>query len=362
MTTRINRRECLKTIAATVGLVAASAIVRAQSSIKGTGELRVASLGGSFEEAQKKSVFEPFEKESGVKIRLIAYSGPSQVVAQQRSGNIEWDVILVSKGAMLSLNKQGYMEKIDYDRIDKSERAGISQKLIHPYGVPNILFSSGICYNTKAFSRNNHPKNWAEVWDVKKFPGQRSLGAFSGSLTPDLEFALLADGVPMDKLYPLDVERSLKSLDRIRPNVAKFWTTGAQSPQMLTDGEITVGSAYINRIGDIIAGGAGAPVAYEWNQAKVFNNYWCILKGAKNYDNAMKLVAYATRAKVQAAFSTATLMGPANLKAFDLIPSERARILPSSPENLPKQFIYNDEWWADNREAVQKRWDQWALR
>lgn len=360
MTARINRRKCLKTIAATAGLLAAPAFVRGQGSVKGTGEVRVASLGGSFEEAQNKSVFEPFEKESGIKIRLIAYSGPSQVVAQERTGNIEWDAIVMSKGAMLSLNKQGYMEKIDYDRIDKAALAGIPQGLIHPYGVPNILFSRGICYNTKAISPDQHPRNWAEVWDVKKFPGQRSLGAFSGSLTPDLEFALLADGVPIDKLYPLDIERSFTSLDRIRPNVAKFWTTGAMSPQMLTDGEISVGSAYINRIGDLIA--TGAPVAYEWNQANVQNNYWCILKGAKNYDNAMKLVDYATRAKAQAAFSTATLMGPANLKAFDLLPKERARILPSSPENLPKQFIYNDEWWADNRDAVQKRWDQWALR
>ena len=359
MKRRIERRDCLKGIAAAVGLIAAPAIVRAQASIKGTGEIRVASLGGSFEEAQNRSVFEPFEKESGIKIRLIAYQGPSQVAAQQRTGNVEWDAIVMSKGAMLSLHKQGYMEKIDYDRIDKAELAGVPKELIHPYAVPNILFTRGICFNTKAIAVGQHPRSWAEVWDVKKFPGQRSLGAFSGSLTPDLEFALLADGVSIDKLYPLDVERAFKSLDRIRPSVAKFWTTGAMSPQMLTDGEISVGSAYINRIGDLIAG--GAPLAYEWSQGNVQNNYWCILKGAKNYDNAMKLIAYATRARVQSTFSMATLMGPANLKAFELLPKERAQMLPSSPDNLTKQFIYNDEWWADNRAAVQRRWDQWAL-
>ncbi len=360
MKTRIPRREVLKKMAATAAvLVAAPAIVRAQTSIKGTGEVRVASLGGSFEDAQNRGVFQPFETDSGIKVRLVAYSGPSQVVAQERTGNIEWDAIVMSKGAMLSLLKQGYVEKIDYDRIEKEELAGIPKGLIHPYGVPNILFSRGICFNTKAIPVDRHPQSWAEVWDVKRFAGQRSLGAFSGSLTPDLEFALLADGVAMDKLYPLDIDRAFKSLDRIRPSVAKFWTTGAMSPQMLADGEISVGSAYINRIGDLIA--TGAPVAYDWNQANVQNNYWCILKNAKNYDNAMKLIAYATRAKAQAGFSTATLMGPANLRAFDLLSKDRARILPSSPENLPKQFIYNDEWWADNRDIVQKRWDQWAL-
>jgi putative spermidine/putrescine transport system substrate-binding protein len=131
------------------------------------------------------------------------------------------------------------------------------------------------------------------------------------------------------------------------------------SPQMLTDGQISCGSAYINRIGDLIP--SGAPVAYEWNQGEIQNNYWCILKGAKNYDNAMKLIAFATGPVAQAGFSTRTLMGPANVRAFDLLSKDRAAMLPSSPENLKKQFIYNDEWWAENRETVQKRWDQWAL-
>jgi putative spermidine/putrescine transport system substrate-binding protein len=357
MSTGISRRDALKTIVA--GAFAAPAIVRGQASIKGSGEVRVASLGGSFEDAQNKGVFQPFEKESGIKVRLVAYTGPSQVAAQERTGNVEWDAIVMSKAAMLSLNKQDYVEKIDYDRIDKRDLAGIPQGMAHPYGVPNILFSRGICYNTKAIPVANHPMTWADVWDTKKFPGQRSLGAFSGSLTPDLEFALLADGVAIDKLYPLDIDRAFRSLDRIRPSVAKFWTTGAISPQMLTDGQISVGSAYINRIGDLI--GSGAPVAYEWNQGEIQNNYWCILKGAKNYDNAMKLIAFATAPVAQAGFSTQTLMGPANSRAFEILSKDRASKLPSSPENLKKQFIYNDEWWADNRDTVQKRWDQWAL-
>ena len=82
MATGITRRTALKTIAAATGTLAAPAFVRGQTSIKGTGEVRVASLGGSFEDAQNKGVFEPFEKESGIKVRLIAYTGPSQVVAQ----------------------------------------------------------------------------------------------------------------------------------------------------------------------------------------------------------------------------------------------------------------------------------------
>jgi len=76
MNTRIPRRDALKRIAATAGMLAAPAIVRGQTSIKGTGEVRVASLGGSFEDAQNRGVFQPFQTDSGISVKLIAYSGP----------------------------------------------------------------------------------------------------------------------------------------------------------------------------------------------------------------------------------------------------------------------------------------------
>ena len=361
---KMKRRDYLKLTGAALAAAAIPQRVFAQTSspYQGSGEVRVASLGGSWEESQRKGVFGPFEQASGIKVVSIAYNGPSQVAAQEKTGNVEWDAITMSKGAMLSLHKQGYLEKIDYNRIPKADLAGITpQSLIHPYGVPNVLFSRGIAYNTNLLKPDHHPRTWAEVWDVKTFPGQRSLGAFSGSLTPDLEFALLADGVPIDKLYPLDIDRAFKSLDRIRPNVAKFWTTGAISPQLLVDGEISVGSAYLNRIGDLLAGSGNPPVAFDWNQGEIQNNYWCILKGAKNVENATKMIAFATGVEAQAGFSRASLMGPVNANAFKLLPEERAKQLPSAPANLSKQFIYNDDWWAENRDVVQKRWDQWAL-
>ena len=55
--------------------------------------------------------------------------------------------------------------------------------------------------------------------------------------TPNLEFALIADGVPMDKVYPIDIDRAFKSLSRIKSAVPKFWDTGALSSQMLADKE-----------------------------------------------------------------------------------------------------------------------------
>jgi putative spermidine/putrescine transport system substrate-binding protein len=324
------------------------------------GSVVVASLGGAWEDAQRVAIFEPFQKETGIELKIVSYMGPSQVRAQQKSGNVEWDMLILSKGALLALHKENMLEKIDYDRIAKEDLAAIRpHSLIHPYGVPTVTFTRGICFNTKYVPMGKHPTSWAAFWDANKFPQPRSLGAFHGSLTPDLEFALLADGVPMDKIYPIDLERALRSLSRIRPHVAKFYTTPAMAPQMLNDGEVAIASSYFNRIGDLMQ--KGAPVAFEWNQALLLNNLWSILKGAKNYDNAMRLIAYASTPRPQAAFAIQTLTGPTNARAFDFVPADRARLLPSAPDNIGKQLIYDDDFWAEHRADIQRRWDRWIL-
>ena len=58
------------------------------------------------------------------------------------------------------------------------------------------MFSTVIGWNTKTYG-DQRPQSWADFWDVKKFPGTRSYR----NAVPTLEPALMADGVPRDKVY-----------------------------------------------------------------------------------------------------------------------------------------------------------------
>jgi spermidine/putrescine-binding protein len=102
-------------------------------------------------------------------------------------------------------------------------------------------------YSKEAFPDGKQPKSWVEFWDVAKFPGARMLEDMAAG-TPNLEFALIADGVPMDKVYPIDIDRAFKLLSRIKPHIKKFWDTGALSAQMLADKEIVLGSIWNGRL------------------------------------------------------------------------------------------------------------------
>ena len=320
------------------------------------GKVVIRTIGGAYEEANVKAIFEPFTKATGIDVvKVPATLG--KLLAMFESGNVELDVVDVGELGMLSFSEKGALEKINY----KGWKLANPDDLDHRREdmVADIYFSTVLGYNTEVFPAGKHPRSWAEFWDLKKFPGPRMLTDLAAGAV-DLEFALLADGVPKDKLYPVDLDRAFKSLDRVRPSIRKFWDTGALSAQMLADKEVVLGSIWNGRLQAIAD--KGAPLAIEWNEAALQVQFWGIMKGAKNGDNAQRFIDFACQPQIQAALTTFIPYGPTNRQAFKYIKPDVAARLPSSPENKQKAFLHNGRWWADNRAKVSERWSQWLLQ
>ena len=155
--------------------------------------------------------------------------------------------------------------------------------------------------------------------------------------TPNLEFALIADGVPMDKVYPIDIDRAFKSLSRIKPHIKKFWDTGGLSAQMLADKEIVLGSIWNGRLQAIAD--KGAPVAIEWNQRMLSIQGYGIFKDAKNKKEAQLFVDYAMNPKALVGFGKEVNYGPTNRKSFSKLSAEAVATLPGSSEQMKRCFI-----------------------
>jgi putative spermidine/putrescine transport system substrate-binding protein len=290
----------------------------------------------------------------------------AKIKATVASKNPEWDVVQTGAATLLVLVKNDLLEKVDYSLFDKSVLQEIEPRVVHSHGIGTIFFSQVIGYNTKHFVKGNHPRTWADVWDVKRFPGPRVLHAGNYEVPP-IEYALMADGVPPDKLYPLDFDRAYRSLTKIKPHVAKWSTSGSAGPQALVDGEAYVAAVSHGRIPQLKR--EGAPVDFEWNQGLLQLDYWAIPKGAKNYKNAIKFIEFASRAKPQAEMVKILPFGPVNRQAFQHLTPEQARELASHPENMQRQVLYNFEWWAEtdasgksNIEKNIELWNSWISR
>jgi putative spermidine/putrescine transport system substrate-binding protein len=199
------------------------------------------------------------------------------------------------------------------------------------------------------------PKSWADFWDVKKFPGARGLCINDSPRT--LIFALLADGVPPDRLYPLDIDRAFKKLDPIKPYIKVWWREGNQSQQLIRDGELDMMSIWNGRATELKQ--MGVPVELVWNGAVRSTSTWCVLKGAPNRKLAWEFIEFATQAKPQAEFNRRLYYGPTNPAAFAFIPQDIAVVLPTYSANLAVSIREDDEWEADRIIALEERFTQW---
>ena len=134
-------------------------------------------------------------------------------------------------------------------------------------------FSTLMAWNKDAI-KGAQPTGWKDFWDTKNFPGPRSL---YNDVFGTLEFALMADGVPPDKLYPLDLDRAFRKLEEIRPAVKVWWKSGAQSVQLVTSGEVNFIPMWNARA--MVAANTGN-VGYTYNQGILDFENLVIPKGA----------------------------------------------------------------------------------
>ncbi len=324
--------------------------------LKGSGEVRVCSWGGALQEAQRKAYFQPFEQLCG--IRVIESSGPDvvKIKAMVDTSNIEYDIGEFDRADVINLQKKGnYWEPIDYSLVDITN---ISQAFRYKYALDMLPYAEIMAFRTDVFN-SAKPNGWADMWNLKKFPGPRSLTGGTGGLLPELEFAEMAAGTPMNKIYPININAAYASLSDIKPSVVKWWTAGAMPAQMLADKEVVLATAWNGRIDAIQR--SGSPVEIAWQQGALKNDAWAVPKGAKNATNAMKFIAFITLPVTQARLSMLIPYGFVNSAAAEYLSPERLKVLPTAPVIRNQLFIFNSQWWADNRDAVARKWSSWIL-
>ena len=228
--TGLSRRRLLKGAAGGSALLIASPTV-ITSALAQSRTVYVNTWGGSWTAAEDAAFFKPFTKETGIAVRTVAPVSYAKLKAQVQSKNYEWDVTAIAEGDWLRAENEGFVEPIDWSVVDKSK---LFENAVFANGIRYCALGTNLVYRTDKFPRGG-PKNWADFWDVQKFPGNRSL--YNHPIRA-VTYALLADGVPKDKLFPLDLDRGFKKLSEIRPHIKVWWTQGNQSQQLLRDGEI----------------------------------------------------------------------------------------------------------------------------
>jgi putative spermidine/putrescine transport system substrate-binding protein len=318
-------------------------------------QIIVSDPGGPYTKAYRKAFYDPFEQATGIKVVSVAREAQpvAQLAAMVKTRNFVWDVTTLTISADIPyLENHGLLEPIG---LSSAEFPDLLPEAITPNFLGVDVYSTVLAYRTDTLA-DNAPQSWADFWNVEKFPGRRCLRR---SPLDTLEQALLADGVELDALYPLDVDRAFKSLDKIKPHIDLWWTSGAQAMQAIQSGEVDMISIWNGRAQAALEN--EAPVNIVWNQGLYSIEGWAIPKGTPRADMAKQFVRFCADAKRQAAITDDLAYGPTNRKSFEQIPAERAALLPTAPQNLKNMRLPSPQWWEANRTQVTERFNAWIL-
>lgn len=312
-----------------------------------------ASYGGAYQEGVRKAILDLLPKEQNMKVTEYVLSGGIRDIRTKvRAKAIEIDVAELYGGLCDQSAKEDLTVPLDYSKIPNA--AGIPAHLRTKNWIGFTAYTTVLAYNKDVY-KNNPPQSWADFFDVKKFPGTRAIGGTTPAT--NLEIALMADGVPKEKVYPIDIPRAIDKWVKFKPNITVRWASGAQATQLANSREVDMLTIWAARIDAAIK--EGAPYAYTLNQAVMDVECLVVPKGSPNPEGAMRLINHLLDPKYQARLPDYIPYGPLNQDAFKsgLIPPDKAARVVTSTENIAKQLITDMPHWADINIEAQTKWD-----
>ncbi len=357
------------------GLVRISAVVLALCAAIATAaeSLTVVSWGGSYAKACVEGYHKAFTAETGIQIQLEDYNGGlAEVRAQVDAGAVHWDVLDVEVADGVRGCDEGLFELLDPATLPPGAdgtpaTADYYPDMLTECGANQLFYSTVYAYNSDRLA-GAKPTRVADFFDLERFPGRRGMRR---SPLGNLEFALLGDGVPVEEVYAMldteaGIERAFRKLGSIKDQIV-WWEAGAQPPQMLADGEVTLSTAYNGRIfnAQVLE---QQPFVIVWDGQILDTGFLAVLTGAPNLEAAHRFVAFAARPSSMAGVARHISYSPTRRSAEAMVSTHAATgvemrpHMPNTPEHSARALHNDWQWWSDNRDDMNERFAAWLAR
>ena len=355
----------------------ASAVAMSLAGMASAEEMTIVSWGGAYSKSQLKAYHEPYSEKTGVTILNDESSAEAvaKLRAMNEAGNITWDVVDVVAADAMRLCDEGLALEIDHDTQLAAAPDGtlasedFGDLIVSDCFIPQIVYSTTFGYRTDLVG-DTPPTDVCAIFDLEAYPGKRSL---QKSPLYNLEWALLCDGVAKDEIYNvLETEagqnQALAKLDTIKDQVV-WWNAGADTPQLLADGEVVMGSTFNGRLFSVIEE-QKQPVAMLWDAQMFDLDGWIIPAGLspERQARALDYIMFATDTQRLADQSKYISYGPARASSAPLVGQhlelgiDMAPHMPTDPENAKNTFLTNYEFYADFRDDLDVKFQAWLAK
>ncbi|MBK5928635.1 ABC transporter substrate-binding protein [Rhodobaculum claviforme] len=350
---RMDRRSFLRRAGA-LGIVPLVIPAHMRPAFANAEELVVVNWGGPAEAAYMNAFGEPFTEETGIPV-FIDGTGPSvgRIRAMVEANAVVWDVCDSGVAGAINLGPGGYLEPIDYS-IVSAERC--RPEFVWEHGIGNYLFCNVLTYNTEAFEEA--PTTWADMWDVEKFPGGRTMRR--NVLGGVMESALQAAGVAKEDVYDTlgtadGRALAFEKLEELKPHTL-YWSSASESQQLYRTGEVTIGNIWHTRSRGL-RNDSNGQFTWTWNQGQLTAGAWLVPRGnPAGAEAAMRFIAVAQEPENQVLLLEVMGNGPINPEAAALVPEELRADDPGQPENYDLMLADSEAFYSEYYDEVQERY------
>ena len=335
-------------------------------------EVTVMSWGGAYGMSQEEAYNKPFTEETGIAVNFVDADNPATPIkAQVEAGNVTVDVADVELSDAIRLCDEGLVQEIDASVLPPAPDGTPAEEdfiegALQDCAVSSIVWSTIYAYNTEEVE--GEPTTIGDFFDTEAFPGKRGMRKVAKTT---LEMALMADGVAPDEVYDTlsteeGVDRAFAKLDEIKDDIV-WWEAGAQPPQLLADGEVTMTMAYNGRIFNA-AVGEDQPFEVVWDGQILDFDLFVIPVGAPNPEAAMEYIRFATDTQRLADQAQYISYGPSRQSSGALVgtyqdgETEMAPHMPTAEANLENALTTDAEFWADNDAELNERFNAWLAQ
>ncbi|TJZ94198.1 ABC transporter substrate-binding protein [Paracoccus gahaiensis] len=333
-------------------------------------DVNLLSWGGAYGNSHLEAYAKPFTAETGIAVTMSDADNPATPIkAQVEAGNVSIDVASVEYADAVRLCDEGALEVIDPAILLPAEDGTAAmddfiEGAVTECFVGTDVYSMVLAFNDEQFP-DAKPASPADFFDIEGFPGKRTM---RNGAKFNLELALMADGVPAAEVYevlatPEGVDRAFAKLDTIKDEVI-WWEAGAQPPQLLADGEVSMAYAFNGRIFNA-AQADGQPFEIIWDGQIYEMEGWVIPAGAPNMEEALEFVAWSTAPAPQARAAEFISYGPPRRSAAAMVGNIEGTDqpmgpnLPTSEANMGAALASDLEFWVDRDAELNERFNSW---
>ncbi len=268
-------------------------------------------------------------------------------------GANDWDVVLVSADELLAGCDDGLFEKLNWAALGGKDH-------YLPAGRQRLRRRSrraqpGARLGPRQVSAT---PSWADFWDVARYPGKRGLRRGARS---NLEIALLADGVAPGDVYRLlrtddGVDRAFRKLDQIKPYLV-WWTPDAPAARCSARARCCCPAPTASRHG--WPTGRAAPFRPAMGRQPVHRAVLGRDEGQPEPGRRAQAAGLLRRPGAPGVFATDIPYGPLAKGATDLLPPDVLAVSPTRPANLAAALQVDEQFWRDNGDKLNQRFDAW---